>query len=38
MIRQPLRVILCSLPEKERREGEEIIKEMKEMDRKERGK
>ena len=30
---QPLRVILCHLPEKGRREKEEIIEEMKERDR-----
>ena len=31
--RQPLRVILCRLPEKERREIEEIVEEMKERNR-----
>ena len=31
--RQPLRVILCRLPEKERKEIEERVEEMKERDR-----
>ena len=35
--RQPLWVILCRLPEKERKEIEEIVEEMKEWDREERG-
>ena len=35
--RQPLRVILCCLPEKGRIEIEERVEEMKEMDREERG-
>ena len=35
--RQPLWVILCRLPEKERREIEEIVEEMKKRDREERG-
>ena len=35
--RQPLWVILCRLPEKGRKETEEIAKEMKEKDREERG-
>ena len=35
--RQPLRVILCRLPEKGRKETEEIAEEMKERDREERG-
>ena len=35
--RQPLRVILCRLPEKGRREIEERVEEMKERDREERG-
>ena len=35
--RQPLRVILCRLPEKGRKEIEEIVEEMKERDREERG-
>ena len=34
--RQPLWVILCRLPEKERREVEEIVEETKEKDRGER--
>ena len=34
---QPLWVILCRLPEKGRKEIEEIVEEMKERDRKERG-
>ena len=34
--RQPLWVILCRLPEKGRKEIEEIVEEMKEMDREER--
>ena len=36
MTHQPLRVILCHLPEKERRQIEEIVEEMKERDRGER--
>ena len=36
MTRQPLWVILCRLPEKRRREIEEIVEEMKERDRGER--
>ena len=35
--RQPLWVILCCLPEKGRKETEEIAEEMKERDREERG-
>ena len=35
--RQPLKVILCRLPEKGRKEIEERVKEMKERDREERG-
>ena len=35
--RQPLRVILCRLPEKGRKEIEEIVEEMKEGGREERG-
>ena len=35
--RQPLWVILCRLPEKGRKETEEIAEEMKERDREERG-
>ena len=35
--RQPLRVILCRLPEKGRKEIEERVEEIKEMDREERG-
>ena len=35
--RQPLWVILCRLPEKGRREIEEIVEEMKEKDREEKG-
>ena len=35
--RQPLRVILCRLPEKGRKEIEEIVEEMKERDREESG-
>ena len=35
--RQPLRVILCHLPEKGRKEIEERVEEMKERDREERG-
>ena len=35
--RQPWWVILCRLPEKERKEIEEIVKEMKEGNREERG-
>ena len=35
--RQPLWVFLCRLPEKERKETEEIVEEMKERDRGERG-
>ena len=38
MTRQPLKVILCCLPEKGRREIEEIVDEMKEKDRGERRK
>ena len=34
---QPLRVILCCLPEKGRKEIEEIVEEMKERDREESG-
>ena len=34
---QPLGVILCHLPEKGRKEIEEIVEEMKERDREERG-
>ena len=37
MIFQPLWVILCHLPEKRRIEIEEIVEEMKERDREERG-
>ena len=37
MTRQPLWVILCRLPERGRKEIEEIVEEMKEKDRKERG-
>ena len=37
MTRQPLRVILCHLLEKGRKEIEEIVEEMKEGDREERG-
>ena len=37
MTRQPLWVILCHLPEKGRKEIEEIVEEMKERDREERG-
>ena len=37
MIHQPLLVILCCLSEKGRREIEEIVEEMKERDREERG-
>ena len=37
MTRQPLWVILCHLPEKGRKEIEEIVVEMKERDREERG-
>ena len=36
--RQPLWVILCRLPEKGRKEIEEIVEEMKERNRKKRGK
>ena len=36
MTRQPLRVILCRLPEKGRKEIEERVEEMKERDREER--
>ena len=36
MTRQPLWVILCRLPEKGRKEIEEIVEEMKEKDREER--
>ena len=35
--RQPLRVILCRLPEKGRKEIEETVEEMKKRDREERG-
>ena len=35
--RQPLWVILCRLPEKGRKEIEEIVEEMKERNREERG-
>ena len=35
--RQPLRVILCRLPEKGRKEIEEIVEEMKERAKEERG-
>ena len=35
--RQPLWVILCRLPEKGRKKIEEIVQEMKERDREERG-
>ena len=35
--RQPLRVILCRLPEKGRKEIEERVEEMKERDREKRG-
>ena len=37
MTRQPLWVILCHLPEKGRTDIEEIVEEMKERDREERG-
>ena len=37
MTRQPLWVILCRLPEKGRKEIEEIVEEMKERNREERG-
>ena len=37
MTLQPLWVILCHLPEKGRKEIEEIVDEMKERDREERG-
>ena len=37
MTHQPLWVILCHLPEKGRRETEEIVEEMKERNREERG-
>ena len=37
MTRQPLWVILCRLPEKRRKEIEEIVEEMKEMNGEERG-
>ena len=37
MTRQPLLVILCHLPEQGRKEIEEILEEMKERDREERG-
>ena len=37
MTRQPLWVILCRLAEKGRKEIEEIVEEMKERDREERG-
>ena len=36
MTRQPLWVILCHLPEKGRKEVEEIVEEMKERNREER--
>ena len=36
MTRQPLCVILCRLPKKERKEIEEIVEELKERDREER--
>ena len=36
-MRQPLLVILCRLSEKERNKTEEILEEMKERDREERG-
>ena len=36
MTRQPLWVILCRLPEKGRKETEEIVEEMKERDTEER--
>ena len=35
--RQPLWVILCHFPEKERKEIEELVEEMKQRDREERG-
>ena len=38
MTHQPLRVILCQLPEKGKKETEEIVEEMKEKDREETGK
>ena len=38
MICQPLWVILCRLPEKGRKQKEEIVKKMKERDRGEKGK
>ena len=37
MTHQPLWVIFCHLPEKGRKEIEEIVEEMKERDREERG-
>ena len=37
MTHQPLWVILCHLPEKGRKEIEEIVEKMKERDREERG-
>ena len=37
MTRQPLWVILCRFPEKGRKETEEIVEQMKERDREERG-
>ena len=37
MTHQPLWVILCRLPEKERKEIEELVEEVKERDREERG-
>ena len=37
MTGQPLLVILCRLPENGRKETEEIVEEMKERDREERG-
>ena len=38
MTRQPFWVILCRLPEKGRKDIEEIVEEIKERDREERGK
>ena len=38
MTHQPLWVILCRLPEKGTKEREEVVEEMKERDREERGK
>ena len=37
MTRQPLRIILCLLPEEGRKEIDEVVEEMKERDREERG-